>query len=271
MDATRIEEILRTRKTPDFFAPEEEWVYPHYGGLSIANLPATIAALLGSDLPGALPPLPEQLWADWMPGLQRIVLVVLDALGYRMLRGMWAGGEGKVFSDIADAGRFFPLTSVFPSTTSAALVTLRTGRPPAEHGWLAYEMYLREFGVAANAILLCPVWSAERDMLVSWGLDPETLVPVPALAEHLAGQGIATSGTLSAFFANSGFTKMLYRGMTSLHYGVLERPGHLGTCLRARYGPLGSRVPLREPPAEAGVPGPNASGGSRGHAASHRG
>jgi predicted AlkP superfamily pyrophosphatase or phosphodiesterase len=216
MDAARIEEILLTHKTPDFFPPGEDWVYPHYGGLSIANLPATIAALLGSDLPGALPPLPEQLWADWMPGLQRVVLVVLDAMGYRMLQGMWARGEGKVFSDVADAGRFFALTSVFPSTTDAALVTPRTGRPPAEHGWLAYEMYLRDYGIAANAILLCPVWSSERDMLVSWGLDPETLVTVPALAEHLAGQGIGTSGTLSTFFTNSGFTKMLYRGMTTI-------------------------------------------------------
>jgi hypothetical protein len=216
MDATRIEEILLARETPSFFPAEEEWVYPHYEGLSIANLPSTIAALLGSDLPGALPPLPEQLWAEWAPDLQRIVLIVLDALGYGMLRRMWARGEGQVFSDVADAGRFFPLTSVFPSTTAAALVTLRTGRSPAEHGWLAYEMYLREYGVAANAILLCPVWSTKRDMLVSWGLDAETLVPLPALAERLASQGSSTSGTLSMFFANAGFTKMLYRGMMTI-------------------------------------------------------
>ena len=49
MDAARIEEILLARNTPGFFPPEEGWVFPHYGGLSIANLPATIAALLGSD------------------------------------------------------------------------------------------------------------------------------------------------------------------------------------------------------------------------------
>ena len=41
--------------------------------------------------------------------------------------------------------------------SDAALMSLTSGRPPAEHGWLAYTMYLREFGVAANAIMLCPM------------------------------------------------------------------------------------------------------------------
>ena len=216
MDAAHVEETLLSRETPGYLPAEEGWVHPHYGGLSIANLPATIAALLGSDLPGALPPLPDELWIDLVPGLQRVVLVVLDALGYRMLQAIRARGEGKVFSDLAAAGRMVPLTSVFPSTTDAALVTLRTGRPPAEHGWLAYEMYLRELGVAANAILLCPVRSHQQDMLVAWGLDPQIMVPVPALAEHLAGQGVFTGGILATFFSNSGFTKMLYRGMAKI-------------------------------------------------------
>ncbi|NIV33463.1 MAG: alkaline phosphatase family protein, partial [Anaerolineae bacterium] len=84
-------------------------------------------------------------------------------------------GEGQALSALARAGRLIPLTSVFPSTTDAALVSLSTGRPPAEHGWLAYTMYLRELGIAANAILLSSVWTRKTDELLGWGLDPSTL------------------------------------------------------------------------------------------------
>jgi hypothetical protein len=216
MDATQTEQIILGQPLPALLPPGEGWVMPRYDGLSIANLPATVAALLGADLPGALPPLPEELWRDWLPGLRRVVLVVLDALGYRMLRRMQAAGEGRAFSDLAEAGCMVPLTSVFPSTTDAALISLRTGVPPATHGWLAYEMYLREWGVAANAILLCPVWTRRGGLLVDWGLDPDTMVPVPTLAGALAGVGIHNGAVLSAYIKDSGFTRMLYRDVSEI-------------------------------------------------------
>jgi predicted AlkP superfamily pyrophosphatase or phosphodiesterase len=186
---------------------------PHYQTLSIANLPATAAALLGIRLPGALPALPQDLWDEWLPGLRRVVLIIFDALGYRLLQRMWAQGEGGPFAKLAEAGSLEVLTSVFPSTTDAALLSLTTGRPPAEHGWLAYTMYLREFGVAANAIMLCPIWSHHPDLLLQWGLEPEKLIPFPSLAQHLASAGITTRALLSRQFRNSAFTKVLYRGV----------------------------------------------------------
>jgi len=216
MDTRDIEQSLLSHQMPDLLPPEEGWVLPRYGGWSIANLPATVAALLGSSLPGALPPLARELWADWLPGLRRVVLVILDALGYRMLQGMWAGGEGNAFAGLTQVGRLVPLTSVFPSTTDAALVTLFTGRPPAEHGWLAYTMYLRELGIASNAILLSPMWTRKADLLVEWGLEPDNLVPVPTLAQRLAEDGIPSRAVLQAFFRNSGFSRMLYRGVAEI-------------------------------------------------------
>jgi hypothetical protein len=216
MDATQIEQTILDQPLPTGLPPDEGWVMPHYDGLSIANLPATVAALFGAELPGALPPLPGEVWNDWLPGLRRVVLVVLDALGYRMLQRMRAAGEGQAFANLATAGRMVPLTSVFPSTTNAVLVTLRTGVPPAAHGWLAYEMYLREWGMAANAILLCPVWTRHGGLLVEWGLDPDTMVPVPTLAGALAATGIHNGAVLSVHLRDSGFTRMLYRDVPEI-------------------------------------------------------
>lgn len=220
MDPQDIERTLLGRKMPSLLPSDEDWVLPHYEGLSIANLPATVAALFGGDLPGALPPLPEELWVEWLPGLRRVVLVILDALGYRMLQRMWSAGQGQVFADLVAAGRLVPLTSVFPSTTDAALVSLSTGRPPAEHGWLAYTMYLRELGVAANAILLSPVWTRKTDELLDWGLDLSTLIPIPRLAESLVSRGISTGAVYYSGFRGTGFSSLLYRGVT-------EQRGHL--------------------------------------------
>jgi hypothetical protein len=217
MDAIDIERTIVSRQLPGLLPASESWVVPHYDGLSIANLPATIAALLGAELPAALPPLPDDLWRDWQPGLRRVVLVVLDALGYRMLQRMQAAGEGQPFSRLAAAGRQVPLTSVFPSTTDAALVSLRTGVPPAAHGWLAYEMYLREWGTVSNAILLCPVWTRQGGMLVDWGLDPETMVPIPTLAGYLAGAGVVNGAVLSAYLKDTPFSKMLYRDIPHVY------------------------------------------------------
>jgi hypothetical protein len=216
VDTKEIEQTILSLSLPSLLPSDQDWVMPHYDGLSIANLPATVAALLGEDLPGALPSLPHELWADWAPGLRRVVLIVLDALGLRMLQDMWRRGEGQAFSCLAEAGSLVPLTSIFPSTTDAALISLSTGRPPAEHGWLAYTMYLREMGLAANAILLCPIWTQQLDLLVEWGLDAETLVTVPTLASRMAAAGIPTASVLSTAYEKSTFTQMLYRGVSEI-------------------------------------------------------
>jgi hypothetical protein len=229
MDSGSIERTLLSRPLPRQLPPGEGWVMPDYDGLSIANLPATIAALLGEDLPGALAPLPPELWSDWAPGLRRVVLVILDGLGYRMLQAMNARD---------DRPGLLSLASVFPSTTAAALVSLSTGRPPAEHGWLAYTMYLREVGVAANAILLSPIWSRESDLLVHWGLAPEAAIPVPSLAERLATAGVVTGAVFHARFRNTGFARMLYRGAAETwgHYHASDFWVQLGRLLSKTRG-----------------------------------
>lgn len=216
MNATAIEKTILDQPLPDLLPADQGWVLPHYDGLSVANIPATVAALLGTELPGALPTLPSELWHDWLPGLRRVVLVILDALGYRQLQHMWSAGEGQVFAVLAEAGRLVPLTSVFPSTTDAAMVSLRTGVPPAAHGWLAYEMYLREWGIAANAILLCPVWTRQGGLLVDWGLDPQTLIPIPTLTGQLAEAEVFSGVVLSALLKDAPFTKMLYQGVSEI-------------------------------------------------------
>ena len=210
---TDVETLIFQHRLPGLDdLPEEEFVFPYYDGLSIANLPATAAALLGGELPAAPPPLPRDLWADWKPGLKRVILVILDALGYLRLRQQMVNDEGlNVFNQLAGAGRFFPLTSVFPSTTSAALSTFWTGRTPAEHGLLGYELYLREYGTLSNLIAVSPTYDKQSEVLVRWGMEPDKFLPVPDLSEQLRPQGIVLRDLTFQSFVSSGMSRIFHR------------------------------------------------------------
>jgi len=214
-DAALIEARLRAHRLPQIqdVLPAGEFVMPHYGGLGIANLPATIAALFGAELPGLCPPLQENLWADWRDGLQRIVLVVVDAMGYLQLRSAMAADDGLVFHQLIQAGRLLPITSTFPSTTNTVLTTLWTGYSPAAHGVLAFEVYLRELGVAASALFFWPVHHRQRDSLADWGIDVQTFLPIPSLAEQLLAHGITTRTFISKAYAGSMLSQIHRRGV----------------------------------------------------------
>ena len=44
------------------------------------------------------------------------------------------------------------VTSVYPSTTTAALTTYYSGRPPFETGWIAWSQYFKEYGRALDML-----------------------------------------------------------------------------------------------------------------------
>jgi hypothetical protein len=186
---------------------------PHYEGLGIANLPATIAALFGADLAVGCPPLQADIWSEWRDGLRSIVMIVIDALGYQQLQDAMAADDGLVFHQLAEMGQLLPLTSTFPSTTNTVLTTMWTGHSPAAHGVLAYELYLRELGVAASTLFFWPVYHRQRDELADWGIDAESFVPVAGLAEQLLAHGITTRSFISKAYLDSMLSQIHRRGV----------------------------------------------------------
>jgi len=222
--AHEIEDTIRRHRLPvlEKQLPPDEFVMPHYEGLSLANLPATIAALLGADLPGAAPPLPAELWADLAPGVRRVVLVLLDAVGYLRFRRLLQADESLSFAHLARQGCLVPLTSVFPSTTATALATLWTGRTPAEHGLVGYALFLQEYGVVTDMLSLKPMRGQGRETLVDWGLEPEKFLPVPGLGEFLGPHGITCRLLIHQQYVDSPLSRMLHRGMA-------ERRGYISS------------------------------------------
>jgi hypothetical protein len=194
-----------------------DFVWPRYEGLSVGNVPATLVRLLGGEARGLLPPLRSDLLEGLTDGVERVVVILLDGLGWMQLQGMMARDDELVFHELAEMGRLSPLTTIFPSTTNNVLSTLRTGAPPARHGLLAYELYLREWAVAAECIGFSPIVARGSGALVRWGLDPETFLPVPSLAQILSAQGVPTEHVIAYHMHDGPLTRMFFRGAHHIH------------------------------------------------------
>jgi hypothetical protein len=184
-------------------------VHPNYAGRSILNLPSTLDRWLdlpsGPHVPLAIPGLD-----DLATGARQVVVCLLDALSLSRFAA-WLDGAGRALQPLVANGLLAPLTSVVPSTTTAALTTLWTGRSPAEHGILGYELLLREYGLIANMITFAPAaFDSQRGLLERAGVRPRSLLPVPTFGSRLAQNGVEAHAFIGNAIRGSGLSRMHY-------------------------------------------------------------
>ena len=86
----------------------------------------------------AYPTLPE-LDKELDKFYKNVVLVVLDGMGTAMME------KNLPSSNFLRKYQVDNLTSVFPSTTAAAMTSYYTGVSPNEHAWLGWSLFLKEF------------------------------------------------------------------------------------------------------------------------------
>ncbi len=212
-------EALRRYRPPSASWFPREFVWPRYDGYSVGNVPATLIRLLAGEPAPAhcLPPLDSQLLVDLRDGVERVVTVVVDGLGWEQLQVVLDRDPTVAFHDFAARGRLQPLTTVFPSTTNNVLATLRTGAAPVQHGLLAYTLFLREWQLAAECIGFSPLAQRHALSLEAWGLDPETFLPVPSLAELLARWGVPSYQLMAGHLISGPLTQMYFRGVRHIY------------------------------------------------------
>jgi len=193
------------------------FVFPDYQGGSILNLPDSLCQLFG--IPELThKPLQPEILSQLLDGgtVRRIVLVLMDALSlHRLQRWMQNGGMGDtapIWQQIANNGLLAPLTSIVPSTTSAAITSLWTGRSAAEHGVAGYELWLKEYGVVANMISQSPMaFRNDTGSLTQAGFDPEKYLPFTTLGTHFNTHGVKTYALQHHSIVHSGLSKMFFR------------------------------------------------------------
>lgn len=74
---------------------------------------------------------------------RNVIFLVLDGLGENNLNKISPDGFLK-------KNQIDLVTSVYPSTTTAALTTYYSGKPPFETGWIAWSQYFKEYGRALD-------------------------------------------------------------------------------------------------------------------------
>lgn len=197
---------------------------PDYHGGSILNLMRTVAdACGGPSLPWAPA---RKIEAAELADARCIVLLVVDGLGYgHVLR---TAPDGFLRRNLR--GR---LTSVFPSTTAAAIPTFLTGLAPQQHGLAGWHMYFAEIDRVLAVLPLSPRDGRPLDM------PPERLAqrlfPRASLAAGLGRESFVLS---PADIVASPFNRHHTEGATPTGYGSLaemfERLAELGAAGEAR-------------------------------------
>ncbi len=214
---TGLEQSLNAQpEDPLYNLLPSSYVLPRYDGRSIANIPPTIGRLLAVDEGWAAPALKPEIYAQLGDDVERVILLLLDGIGWRRLAQELAedkAGFGALLKPLAAS--IAPLSSVAPSTTSVATTTLwGNGAAPAEHGMLGYTFLLPEQAVLANMLFWHPVHQGKSRSaeLEHWEIRPETFLPTPSIAHVLARANIDTTAIIPAPFVRSPLSRMQARG-----------------------------------------------------------
>lgn len=155
-DSDLIEDTISTYRLD-----QDNLIKPAFGNGSIADIPGFLKQSLG--LPGRRP-LPDFL-KNSMEEVDHMVFFLLDGFGHTTLEHLLKHYKAHNTEKFLEGSAYFPLTSVFPSTTSTATVTYHTDLEPLEHGIIGYISYIAELGSMCNMINLTPLGRSDYSLL----------------------------------------------------------------------------------------------------------
>jgi predicted AlkP superfamily pyrophosphatase or phosphodiesterase len=146
-------------------------------------------------------------------------VLLLDALGWRFVERY---ADHPLLRRFARDGTVTPVTSQFPSTTTAHVTTMHTGLPVGLHG--LYEWHVLE---PAWDRIVTPLRSAlgqeGGDSIVAAGLDPAVLVPPgPGLYDRLVAAGVQVRVHQPDRFSPSTFDRVVAPAATFVPFGELD-------------------------------------------------
>jgi len=167
--------------------------------LPAAQLPSARARRysLADVLPNCLEALSGRRGPFGLQPVSHAVVLLADGLGLAALEAR-AGHARTLASRLGTDG---PISSIFPTTTAAALATLATGELPGQHGLVGYSVL-----DAANDRVV--------NQLTGWDDDAMTAnwQRLPTLFQAADARGLSAIAIGPARYAESGFTRAVLRG-----------------------------------------------------------
>lgn len=220
--------MLTLDDLPSFDIDGERFVRPDFAGRGLANVAPTVLRLLAPEAtPVELPPLDHRVLPESMTdGIRQVVVIVADGLGHLQLQREIAAGNapnlGKLVARASsDNGSvsYNPITSVFPTTTVAALGSINSAVAPSAHGLLAYTLYLAEFDMVAEMIRWGPLNRRVSFSDAEFGCAPETFFWAETMYARLQAAGVTRTFAVNPnYFAGTALTRMMHQGATYAGY-----------------------------------------------------
>jgi predicted AlkP superfamily pyrophosphatase or phosphodiesterase len=167
-----------------------------YGESSLADVLPSVCAALGAPFANPLQVAP----------CERVVVVVVDGLGWVSLRG---NIDAAPFLATLD-GR--SLTAGFPTTTATSLASIGTGLTPGEHGIIGYTSVLPDVPLLTEPINWLRWAGATSGMDLREIVVPEQAQSRPTMFEQAQRHGIQTFVVAPHDHRSSGLTRAVLRG-----------------------------------------------------------
>jgi hypothetical protein len=207
-------------------------VRPLADGYTFAALPATVERLLLGHNDSGLPP---GALGDAPARVERVVLVLLDAFGWRFLERH--ADRHPLLRRFLDHGAVAKLTTQFPSATPAHVTTLHTGRPVVEHGLYEWNLYEPTLDAIVTPLMFSFAGDPQRDTLHDAAADPRALYPTDTLYRRLSEEGVSCVAFQPATFAPSTYDGVVLDGADMRPYKTLDDAfAGLADALRAPAG-----------------------------------
>ncbi len=193
-------------------AEDKGLVFADYEGGSIANLMPSLVYLLTEQkdiwhFPAR--PLRKE-YVEWLNSeVEKIVLFIIDGLGYQLLQEYIAENPDSFFASFEREGHLLKMTSVVPSTTVAAMSSIWNGASPTQHTIAGYEIFMREIGCPVNMLKFSPSHIDSPGLAESMGLAPEKLVPFTCVDEGRRDVNIIS--LLYNFIVDSPLSRVIHQ------------------------------------------------------------
>ncbi len=139
--------------------------------------------------------------------ISNIIFLVIDSLGFKQFV--------KYSKVIAAKSFYFPLSSVFPSITSTAIMSLHTGVPPEQHGLLGYKIFIEELGTIIDTLKFSSEKAQFRDSLTKLGLDFSNYLWRQSLHKQVNEENILDVSLYHYTIASTGLSSVLHNNIVS--------------------------------------------------------
>jgi predicted AlkP superfamily pyrophosphatase or phosphodiesterase len=193
-----------------------EVIYPRYESYCLSKIPTLVLALLRIPQPDhPLLPIVQNTWADRQPPL-KVVLLLIDGFGWH--QWLRYAERYDVFNHITTRGVVAPITTVFPSTTAAALTSIHSGLTPQEHGLPEWWVYFDELDTIAASLPFTPLGAQGRDRLLEAGVKPSILFQGKTIYQTLAKAQIPSFTLIRGAYAHSAYSLQVHKGSITVPF-----------------------------------------------------